>query len=159
MTRLHLELIENEASAKLRSKVWEMFQHRPRTNESVYKLIEFNSKHTGKPIISVETDSDEIIDFLQNNNSGGRILTNEEYEAHTSLSKGDKCSDVLSLKRNLYEKRYYHYNPDLLPYDLRDIKTTFDEDTELAVKEFQRANGLEVTGIANEETREKLTES
>jgi peptidoglycan hydrolase-like protein with peptidoglycan-binding domain len=27
------------------------------------------------------------------------------------------------------------------------------------VKEFQRANGLEVTGIANEETREKLTES
>lgn len=159
MTRLHIELIENEASAKLISTVREMLRDRPRTNESFCKLIDFKSKHTGKPIISVETDSDEIIDFLQNNNSGGRILTNEEYEAHTSLSKGDKCSDVLSLKRNLYEKRYYHYNPDLLPYDLRDIKTTFDEDTELAVKEFQRANGLEVTGIANEETREKLTES
>ncbi|WP_413172388.1 peptidoglycan-binding domain-containing protein [Anabaena azotica] len=159
MTRLHIELIENEASTKLISKVLEMFRDRPRTNESVYKLIDSKSKHTGKPIISVETDSNEIIDFLQNNHSGGRILTNEEYEAHTSLSKGDKGSDVLSLKRNLYEKGYYHYNPDFLSYDLRDIKITFDEDTELAVKDFQRANGLPVTGIANEETREKLTES
>lgn len=150
MTRLHIEL--NNASSELRLKVNEMWRGREIKN---YKI--FTNKNTGNPIISLETDSDEIIDFLQN--SGQRILTNEEYEALTSVSKGDKGSDVQSLQRDLYKKGYYPNHPDVLPYDSHGARTfIFDDETELAVKDFQRANGLPVTGIANEETREKLTE-
>lgn len=151
MTRLHIEL--NNASRELRLEIDETLRHREIKN---YKR--FLNKNTGNSVISLETDSDEIIDFLQN--SGQRILTNEEYEALTSLSKGDKGSDVQSLQRDLYKKGYYPNHPDIAPYDSHGARTfIFDDETELAVKDFQRSNGLTVTGIANEETRSKLTES
>lgn len=156
MTRLHIELIKNTSYSELILKFEEIVRHREIKRRKI-----LTNKNTGNTIFSLETDSSEIINSLQDllQNSGGRILTNEEYELYTSVSKGDKNSEVVSLKRDLYEKGYYNYHPDLLPPELRDTKITFDEETELAVKDFQRANGLKVTGIANEETIEKLRES
>ncbi|WP_442939956.1 peptidoglycan-binding domain-containing protein [Nostoc sp.] len=48
----------------------------------------------------------------------------------------------------MLDKNFYPYLPSGI----------FDEDTELAVKDFQRTNRLPVTGIVNEETMKKLRE-
>lgn len=154
MTKLYIGFTDETAASNLSHEL--VWKKNPR--DIKHMKITSRNPQTGECILSVETDSDEIIDFLKN--SGGRILTNEQYEALTSVSKGDTGIDVQSLQRDLYNKGYYPSNPDFQPYDTHGARTfIFDEETELALKEFQRANGLPVTGIANEETIEKLRES
>ncbi|MDB9345773.1 peptidoglycan-binding domain-containing protein [Nodularia spumigena CS-586/05] len=153
MLKLHIGLTKNKTTSQLRLQIEEKKRRREITN-----LTTFTNEYTGELIMSLETDSNEIIALLQN--SGGRIITNEEYEALTSFSKGDKGSDVQNIQRYLYNKGYYPSNPDFQPYDSHGASIfIFDEETELAVKDFQRSNGLAITGIVNEETRKKLADS
>ena len=61
---------------------------------------------------------------------------------YASLQKGDKNDDVLKMQNRLYE----------LGFLLDDRDGAFGKNTQTAVKAFQQAAGLEVTGIANNET-------
>jgi peptidoglycan hydrolase-like protein with peptidoglycan-binding domain len=45
-----------------------------------------------------------------------------------------------------------------LRYDISEIGGELNEETEAALKQFQKANGLEVTGRPDENTRNKLQE-
>lgn len=60
----------------------------------------------------------------------------------TSLEKGAKGDDVLTLQRLMLERGYLTVVPN----------GEYDKDTVTAVKNFQKANGLKATGIADEET-------
>ena len=66
----------------------------------------------------------------------------------TAYSKGDTGTDIHNIEQKLLDKNFYPYLPSGI----------FDEDTELAVKDFQRTNRLPITGIVNEETMKKLRE-
>lgn len=60
----------------------------------------------------------------------------------TSLEKGASGDDVLTLQRLLLERGYLLVAPN----------SEYDKNTVTAVKNFQKANGLKATGIADEET-------
>ena len=142
MNRLHLGFTDKVVMDKLKIQLMEKLQHQ--------KVNRFSSAvknpQTGEYIIVVETDLKEVEDLLEN--SGGRILTNEEYEALTAYSKDDRGTDVQNIQQKLLDKNFYPYLPSGI----------FDEETELAVKDFQRTNRLPVDGIVNEETMKKLRE-
>jgi len=61
---------------------------------------------------------------------------------YTTLAKGDKTQDVLNMQSRLYELGFYN--------DDRD--GSFGPNTQTAVKLFQEAAGLDVTGIADNAT-------
>ena len=61
---------------------------------------------------------------------------------YTTLSKGDKSDEVLEMQNRLY----------MLGFLLDDRDGAFGKNTQTAVKMFQQAAGLEVTGIADSET-------
>ncbi len=66
--------------------------------------------------------------------------------AYTPLSNGDKGDDVLKLQNRLYELGY-----------LRDDRDgAFGGKTQTAVKKFQERMGLEVSGIADQQTQSML---
>ncbi|MHC5718413.1 MAG: peptidoglycan-binding domain-containing protein [Nostoc sp.] len=142
MNRLHLGFTNKEMVDQLKVQLMEKWQHK------IIKRFSSTLKNpqTSEYLISVETDSKEVEDLLQN--SGGRFLTNEEYEALTAYSKGDTGTHIENIQQKLLDKNFYPYLPSRI----------FDEDTELAVKDFQRTNRLPVTGIVNEETMKKLRE-
>jgi murein L,D-transpeptidase YcbB/YkuD len=142
MNRLHLGFTDKEIVDKLKVQLMEKWQHQ---KINVFSSAAKNPQ-TGEYIIVVETDLKEVEDLLQN--YGGRILTNEEYEALTAYSKGDTGTDVQNIQQKLLDKNFYAYLP----------SRVFDEATELAVKDFQRTNRLPVDGIVNEETMKKLRE-
>ena len=66
--------------------------------------------------------------------------------AYTPLSNGDKGADVLKLQNRLYELGYLN--------DDRD--GAFGGKTQTAVKMFQQSNGLEASGIADQQTQNVL---
>lgn len=66
-----------------------------------------------------------------------------------SLSSGNSGDDVLGMQRELRELGYYDYEPD----------GKFGEATRRAVAQYQRANGLEATGVADSSTLMRLFES
>ncbi len=75
----------------------------------------------------------ELLDYLENN-----------FVRYTkTLKKGSKGDDVRRLQRKLYDANY-------LPGG---VDGQFGNDTFLAVKYFQRLNGLKETGVADEETQ------
>lgn len=142
MNRFHLGFADKEIRDKLKVQLLEKLQF----NKQERLLSTSKNPQTGEYLIFVETDSEEVENLLQN--SGGRFLTNEEYEALTAYSKSDVGTDIQNIQNKLLDKNFYPYLPNGI----------FDEDTELAVKDFQRANGLPVIGIVNEETMKKLRE-
>ena len=68
--------------------------------------------------------------------------TPEPEVTYTTLSKGDKSDEVLEMQNRLY----------MLGFLLDDRDGAFGKNTQTAVKMFQQAAGLEVTGIADNET-------
>lgn len=70
-------------------------------------------------------------------------LSNDFIRYTETLKKGSKGEDVKRLQRKLYDANY-------LPGG---VDGQFGNDTFLAVKYFQRLNGLKETGIADEETQ------
>ena len=68
--------------------------------------------------------------------------TPEPEVTYTTLSKGDKSDEVLEMQNRLY----------MLGFLLDDRDGAFGKNTQTAVKMFQQAAGLEVTGIADSET-------
>ncbi|MCC5628615.1 peptidoglycan-binding protein [Nostoc sphaeroides CHAB 2801] len=142
MNRFHLGFTDQEIVDKLKLQLMEKWQ-----NKKIERFLSTSKNpQTNEYLILVETDSKEVENLLQN--SGGRFLTNEEYEALTAYSKGDTGTDIHNIQQKLLDKNFYPYLPSGI----------FDEDTELAVKDFQRTNRLPVTGIVNEETMKKLRE-
>ena len=69
-----------------------------------------------------------------------------ETTAYATLSKGDKSDEVLNLQNRLY----------MLGFLLDDRDGAFGKNTQTAVKMFQQAAGLEVTGIADNATQQRL---
>ncbi len=65
---------------------------------------------------------------------------------YTTLSKGDKSDEVLDMQNRLF----------MLGFLLDDRDGAFGSKTQTAVKAFQQAAGLEVTGIADNETLKRL---
>jgi murein L,D-transpeptidase YcbB/YkuD len=140
MKRFHLGFTDKEIVDKLKLQLIEKWQHK-----KIERFLSTSKNpQTNEYLILVETDSKQVEDLLQN--SGRRFLTNEEYEALTAYSKGDIGTDIQNIQQKLLDKNFYPNLPSGI----------FDEDTELAVKDFQRANRLAVTGIVNEETMKKL---
>lgn len=74
------------------------------------------------------------------------FLTAQAEAPHT-LSVGDRGQDVREIKLRLYELRYIKND---------NVTASFTEQTEEAVREFQRQNGLPETGTVDGATREKL---
>lgn len=72
--------------------------------------------------------------------------TPEPQTNYTTLSKGDKSDEVLEMQNRLYE----------LGFLLDDRDGAFGKNTQTAVKMFQQAAGLEVTGIADSATLQRL---
>ena len=68
-------------------------------------------------------------------------------EEETALSVGDKGTAVVEMKERLYELGYYNKDS---------FTRTFTDDTADRLKEFQRVNGLEETGMLDTQTREAL---
>ena len=68
--------------------------------------------------------------------------TPEPEVTYTTLSKGDKSDEVLEMQNRLY----------MLGFLLDDRDGAFGKNTQTAVKMFQQAAGLEVTGIADNAT-------
>jgi hypothetical protein len=68
--------------------------------------------------------------------------TPEPEVTYTTLSKGDKSDEVLEMQNRLY----------MLGFLLDDRDGAFGKNTQTAVKMFQQAAGLEVTGIADNQT-------
>jgi carboxyl-terminal processing protease len=64
------------------------------------------------------------------------------------MKKGDENSNVTFLQQAL----------NIVGYEI-DSDGIFDESTENAVRDFQRANGLQVTGLVKQDTRKKLQEA
>ena len=65
-----------------------------------------------------------------------------------TLKQGDKGDDVVKLQQFLLDQGIVKRKPD----------GSFGPGTEKAVKEFQKANDLSVTGLVNKSTREKINE-
>lgn len=65
---------------------------------------------------------------------------------YTTLSKGDKSDEVMDMQNRLF----------MLGFLLDDRDGAFGSKTQTAVKAFQQAAGLEVTGIADNETLKRL---
>ena len=72
--------------------------------------------------------------------------TPEPQTTYTTLSKGDKSDEVLEMQNRLY----------MLGFLLDDRDGAFGKNTQTAVKMFQQAAGLEVTGIADSATLQRL---
>lgn len=72
--------------------------------------------------------------------------TPEPEATYTTLSKGDKSDEVLEMQNRLY----------ILGFLLDDRDGAFGKNTQTAVKMFQQAAGLEATGIADNETLQRL---
>ena len=72
--------------------------------------------------------------------------TPEPEVTYTTLSKGDKSDEVLEMQNRLY----------MLGFLLDDRDGAFGKNTQTAVKMFQQAAGLEVTGIADSATLQRL---
>ena len=72
--------------------------------------------------------------------------TPEPEVTYATLSKGDKSDEVLEMQNRLYE----------LGFLLDDRDGAFGSKTQTAVKLFQQAAGLEATGIADNETLQRL---
>ena len=72
--------------------------------------------------------------------------TPEPEVTYATLSKGDKSDAVLELQNRLFA----------LGFLLDDRDGAFGSKTQTAVKSFQQAAGLEVTGIADNETQKRL---
>lgn len=69
--------------------------------------------------------------------------------SYSKLRPGDNNSKVKSLQYALYELKYFDGN----------ITGTYDEATENAVRVFQELNGLEMDGVAGQQTQQKLYSS
>jgi len=72
--------------------------------------------------------------------------TPEPEKTYATLSKGDKSDAVLELQNRLFE----------LGFLLDDRDGAFGSKTQTAVKLFQQAAGLEATGIADNDTQQRL---
>ncbi|MBR1821469.1 MAG: peptidoglycan-binding protein [Clostridia bacterium] len=72
--------------------------------------------------------------------------TPEPTVTYNTLSKGDKSDEVLEMQNRLY----------MLGFLLDDRDGAFGKNTQTAVKMFQQAAGLEVTGIADNQTLQLL---
>ena len=70
----------------------------------------------------------------------------EPEQTYTPLSKGDKSDEVLEMQNRLY----------MLGFLLDDRDGAYGKNTQTAVKMFQQAAGLEVTGIADNATLQLL---
>ncbi len=70
----------------------------------------------------------------------------EPEKTYTTLSKGDKSDEVLEMQNRLY----------MLGFLLDDRDGAYGKNTQTAVKMFQQAAGLEVTGIADNATLQLL---
>lgn len=92
MNRLHLGFTNKEIVNQLKLQLMQKWQHKKIKGFS----STFKNLQTSEYLISVETDSKEVEDLLQN--SGGRFLTNEEYEALTAYSKGDNGTDIHNIQ-------------------------------------------------------------
>ncbi|MDD3411365.1 MAG: peptidoglycan-binding protein [Eubacteriales bacterium] len=80
-----------------------------------------------------------------------RLLYNSTNESgsYSKLSVGSKGTAVKNLQYTLYELKYYDGN----------ITGTYDEATQNAVMTFQQVNGLQVDGIAGQDTQRRLYSS
>ena len=80
-----------------------------------------------------------------------RLLYNSTGESgsYSKLSVGSKGTAVKNLQYTLYELKYYDGN----------ITGTYDEATQNAVMTFQQVNGLQVDGIAGQDTQRRLYSS
>ena len=67
-------------------------------------------------------------------------------QTYATLSRGDKSDEVLEMQNRLY----------MLGFLLDDRDGAFGSKTQTAVKAFQQAAGLEVTGIADSDTLTRL---
>ncbi|MEA5554098.1 peptidoglycan-binding domain-containing protein [Anabaena cylindrica UHCC 0172] len=136
MGKLHIGFKKKDDANSLHQELW--------GKQGISRLtVTARKPKTGEYLVSVETDSQEIQEEIQS--CGGRILSNEEYEALTAYSIGDAW--ITHIQMDLARKGYY------LPTLPSGV---FDEETKYAVIAFQRDNGLEVNGIVNEEMMEKL---
>ncbi|NLO86748.1 MAG: peptidoglycan-binding protein [Clostridiales bacterium] len=72
-----------------------------------------------------------------------------ESGSYSKLEPGDNNSKVKTLQYALYELKYYDGN----------ITGTYDQATENAVRVFQEVNGLDMDGVAGQQTQQKLYSS
>ncbi|MEG3440366.1 peptidoglycan-binding domain-containing protein [Pannus brasiliensis CCIBt3594] len=139
MTRFHLGFSDGDAAYQLREQLWNL------GSLGISRLVgPFRSPKTNEYLVSVEAESDEAIQLVAN--SDGRPLTNEEYEAYTAYSLGDRNDYIVPIQVNLVSKGYFQRRADGI----------FDLEMQQAVKAFQRDEGLEATGILDEETMNRL---
>lgn len=96
-------------------------------------------KDGDEPVLTYKTYSAE--DTAWFSLSERKPFKGNEITAST-LEKGAKGDDVLLLQRLMLEKGYFLVAPN----------SEYDKNTVTAVKNFQKANGLKSTGIADEET-------
>lgn len=142
MGRIHVGFKNKDDASRLQNNIW--------GDQSISRITVISRKpKTGEYLVSVETSSKEIEETIRN--SGGRIISDEEYEALTGYSTGDLDDGwIISIQMDLGIKGYY------LPVHPSGV---FDEETKHAVMAFQRDHGLEVNGIVNEEVMERMREA
>ncbi|BAU65157.1 hypothetical protein STA3757_25360 [Stanieria sp. NIES-3757] len=142
MARIHIGFKSKDEATNLHQELW--------GNQNVLKSsITTKKPKTGEYLVSIETSSNEIEKKIRN--SGGRIISDEEYEALTAYSIGDLDDGwITDIQQNLASKGYY------LPIYPSGI---FDEETKYAVMAFQRDHNLKVDGIVNETVMNQIREA
>lgn len=118
--------------------------------ETAFKLFQKANGLTADGIAGSDLDilySDDAISYEDYKAS---IKENDEKETKKdnslSFSLGDTGKEIKRIETRLIQLGYLSGNAD----------EEFDSATEQAIKDFQKANGLEVTGIADEETQKLL---
>lgn len=90
-----------------------------------------------------------VDELLALQNQINQLLTEKGYRLYTEISHGDKGDHVTRLQERLTELGYFSGK----------ISGKYDTETEKAVKQFQKNNGLVSSGMATQELQELLFSS
>ena len=107
-------------------------------------LMEFQTMN----FLEVTGIADEMTREMLNAGEGLGVAEASEMMAVWPLSVGDTGTEVTKVQQQLFEAGYLTIEPGGI----------FDKNTEKAVKRFQIANGIEASGVADEDTRTLLND-
>lgn len=108
-----------------------------------YGLCEENASEVTNPYSAEQLSSLSIDELLELRECVSEVLSQKGYVLYHDLSHGDKGDEVTSLQERLKELGFYNGN----------INGKYDGTTEKAVKAFQKANSLDASGIATQQTQ------
>ena len=93
-----------------------------------------------------DLESLSVDELLSLQNVINDVLTEKGYVVYSDITHGDKGDNVIKLQERLTELGYYSGK----------ISGRYDGATEKAVKQFQKKNGLDVTGTATQEMQKMI---